>query len=149
MWRVLGLLDQEIPAGHPRYLMGVGYPDDLLRAVALGCDLFDCVAPTRNARHGTAWTLSAGQVNLKAARFLRDAAPLDPGCDCYTCTRFDRAYLRHLMMAGELLGLRLLTLHNLRFLVRLAGEARARILDGSFGSWSQDWLERYSRKGVE
>jgi queuine tRNA-ribosyltransferase len=149
MWRVLELLHEEIPTGHPRYLMGVGYPDDLLRAVARGCDLFDCVAPTRNARHGTAWTLAAGQVNLKAARFARDTAALDPGCDCYTCTRFDRAYLRHLMMAGELLGLRLLTLHNLRFLVRLAEEARARVLDGSFASWSQEWLERYSRKGVE
>jgi queuine tRNA-ribosyltransferase len=149
MWRVLDLLHEEIPAGRPRYLMGVGYPDDLLRAVGRGCDLFDCVAPTRNARHGTAWTLAAGQVNLKAARFARDRAPLDPGCDCYACTRFDRAYLRHLMMAGELLGLRLLTLHNLRFLVRLAGDARARILDGSFALWSADWLERYSRKGVE
>jgi queuine tRNA-ribosyltransferase len=149
MWRVLELLDGEIPAGRPRYLMGVGYPDDLLHAVSRGCDLFDCVAPTRNARHGTAWTLAAGQVNLKAARFIRDRTPLDPGCDCYACTRFDRAYLRHLMMAGELLGLRLLTLHNLRFLVRLGQEARARVLAGSFGSWSRDWLERYSRKGVE
>jgi queuine tRNA-ribosyltransferase len=149
MWRVLELLHEEIPAGHPRYLMGVGYPDDLIHAVSRGCDLFDCVAPTRNARHGTTWTLAAGQVNLKAARFIRDQSPLDPGCDCYTCGRFDRAYLRHLMMAGELLGLRLLTLHNLRFLVRLGQEARARVLDGSFGSWSRDWLERYSRKGVE
>jgi queuine tRNA-ribosyltransferase len=149
MWRVLEVLHEEIPGDRPRYLMGVGYPDDLLRAVALGIDLFDCVAPTRNARHGTAWTLAAGQVNLKAARFIRDRTPLDPGCDCYTCTRFDRAYLRHLMMAGELLGLRLITLHNLRFLVRLASDARARVMDGTFASWSADWLERYSRKGVE
>ena len=149
MWRVLELLDGEIPRDRPRYLMGVGYPDDLIHAISRGCDLFDCVAPTRNARHGTAWTLAAGQVNLKAARFARDTAPLDPGCDCYTCTRFDRAYLRHLMMAGELLGLRLITLHHLRFLVRLGQEARARVLNGSFGAWSRDWLERYSRKGVE
>jgi queuine tRNA-ribosyltransferase len=149
MWRVLEVLHDEIPAGHPRYLMGVGYPDDLLRAVARGCDLFDCVAPTRNARHGTAWTLDAGQVNLKAARFARDTRPLDPGCDCYTCARFDRAYLRHLMVAGELLGLRLITLHNLRFLIRLGQEARTRVLAGSFASWSSDWLERYSRKGVQ
>jgi queuine tRNA-ribosyltransferase len=148
MWRVLELLDGEIPADRPRYLMGVGYPDDLLQAVARGCDLFDCVAPTRNARHGTAWTLDAGQVNLKSARFRLDPQPLDPGCDCYACQHFSRAYLRHLMIAGELLGLRLVTLHNLRFLIRLAERARRAILDGTFGSWSADWLERYAGEGV-
>jgi len=149
MWRVLETLDGEIPVDRPRYLMGVGYPDDLLHAVARGVDLFDCVAPTRNARHGTAWTLDAGQVNLKASRFRADEQPLDSACDCYTCQRFSRAYLRHLMMAGELLGLRLIALHNLRFLVRLGETSRARVLDGSFASWSGDWLERYRRKGVE
>jgi queuine tRNA-ribosyltransferase len=149
MWRVLELLDGEIPSARPRYLMGVGYPDDLLRAVARGCDLFDCVAPTRNARHGTVWTLDVGQMNLKSARYKLDEQPLDPGCDCYACQRFSRAYLRHLMIAGELLGLRLLTLHNLRFLVRLATEARARILSGGFASWSTDWLERYTGEGVQ
>ncbi len=143
MWRVLEALEGEIPQEIPRYLMGVGYPDDLLEAVARGCDMFDCVAPTRNARHATVWTLDEGQVNVKAARFARDPKPLDPGCDCYACRKFDRAYLRHLMVAGELLGLRLLSIHNLRFLVRLAEEARARIRDGSFGSWSRGWLERY------
>jgi queuine tRNA-ribosyltransferase len=148
MWRVLELLDGEIPAARPRYLMGVGYPDDLLRAVARGCDLFDCVAPTRNARHGTVWTLDAGQMNLKSARYKLDEQPLDPGCDCYACERFSRAYLRHLMIAGELLGLRLLTLHNLRFLLRLAAEARSRIQDGTFAAWSEGWLERYTREGV-
>jgi queuine tRNA-ribosyltransferase len=148
MWRVLELLDGEIPTERPRYLMGVGYPDDLLQAVTRGCDLFDCVAPTRNARHGTAWTLDAGQVNLKSARFRLDEQPLDAECDCYTCRRFSRAYLRHLMIAGELLGLRLVTLHNLRFLIRLAEKARRSILDGTFGSWSTEWLERYAGEGV-
>jgi queuine tRNA-ribosyltransferase len=148
MWRVLELLDGEIPTERPRYLMGVGYPDDLLQAVARGCDLFDCVAPTRNARHGTAWTLDAGQVNLKSARFRLDEQPLDAECDCYACRRFSRAYLRHLMIAGELLGLRLVTLHNLRFLIRLAEKARRSILDGTFGSWSAEWLERYAGEGV-
>jgi queuine tRNA-ribosyltransferase len=143
MWGVLEALETEMPRELPRYLMGVGYPDDLLEAVARGCDMFDCVAPTRNARHATVWTLDEGQVNVKAARLARDSAPLDPGCDCYTCLRFDRAYLRHLMVAGELLGWRLLSIHNLRFLVRLAEEARARIRDHSFGAWSRDWLERY------
>lgn len=143
MWRVLELLDGELPETRPRYLMGVGYPDDLLEAVARGCDLFDCVAPTRNARHGTAWTSREGQVNVKGARFRTDTNPLDPGCACYTCRRFDRAYLRHLLVAGEALAQRLLSIHNLSFLVRLAGEARRRILDGSFPLWRAEWLQRY------
>ncbi len=148
MWRVLEALHPELPSGAPRYLMGVGYPDDLLESIARGCDLFDCVAPTRNGRHGTAWTLADGQINLKSARFRADTAPLDPDCDCYTCARFDRAYLRHLAVAGELLGWRLVTLHNLRFLIRLAETARARIRDGSFEGWSKGWLGRY-RMGAE
>jgi queuine tRNA-ribosyltransferase len=143
MWRVLELLDDLLPAGRPRYLMGVGYPDDLLEAVARGCDLFDCVAPTRNARHGTAWTSEEGQVNLKAARFREDTRPIDPGCDCYTCTRYDRAYLRHLVVSAEWLTVRLLSIHNLRFLVRLGEEARRRIGEGSFDRWQRDWLRRY------
>lgn len=143
MWRTLEVLDGELPQGSPRYLMGVGYPDDLLRAVARGCDLFDCVAPTRNARHGTAWSAKEGQINLKAARFKRDTGPVDPECDCYTCRRFDRAYLRHLAVAKEWLGHRLLTLHNLRFLVHLAETAREKIQDGTFESWRRDWLSRY------
>lgn len=143
MWRILELLDGELPGDRPRYLMGVGYPDDLLEGVARGCDLFDCVAPTRNARHGTVWTSEEGQVNLKAARFREDTRPVDPGCDCSTCARYDRAYLRHLVVSAEWLAVRLLSIHNLRFLVRLAEEARRRIADGSFHGWSRDWLERY------
>jgi len=143
MWRVLEVMDGELPPHAPRYLMGVGYPDDLLRAVARGCDLFDCVAPTRNARHGTAWSKDEGQVNLKHTRFKRDTNPVDLDCDCYTCKRFDRAYLRHLSVANEWLGHRLLTIHNLSFLVSLAEKARARILDKSFEGWSRDWLARY------
>jgi len=146
MWRVLELLDDELPADRPRYLMGVGYPDDLLEAVARGCDLFDCVAPTRNARHGTAWTSAEAQVNLKAARFREDTRPLDPGCDCYTCAHYDRAYLRHLVVAAEWLAVRLLSIHNLRFLVRLGEEARRRIGEGSFDAWRGDWLERYRKE---
>ncbi len=143
MWRTVELLDGVLPHGVPRYLMGVGYPDDLLRAAGLGVDLFDCVAPTRNARHGTAWTAEEGQVNLKHARFRKDTRPVDPSCDCYTCLRFDRAYLRHLAVAGEWLGHRLLTIHNLRFLVALAEEARDRIRKGTFRGWQADWLLRY------
>jgi len=143
MRRVLELLHEELPTDRPRYLMGVGYPDDLLEAVARGCDLFDCVAPTRNARHGTAWTSAEGQVNLKATRFREDTRPVDPGCDCYTCGHYDRAYLRHLVVSTEWLAVRLLSIHNLRFLVRLAEESRTRIADGSFHGWQRDWVERY------
>ncbi len=146
MWRILELLDDALPADRPRYLMGVGYPDDLLEAVARGCDLFDCVAPTRNARHGTVWTSEEGQVNLKAARFREDTRPIDPGCDCYTCTRYDRAYLRHLVVSTEWLSVRLLSIHNLRFLVRLGEEARRRIGEGTFHGWHRDWLNRYSNE---
>jgi len=149
MWRTLEVLDGELPRDRPRYLMGVGYPDDLLEAIARGCDMFDCVAPTRNARHGTAWTLDQGQVNLKAARFREDTRPIDPGCDCHACTHYDRAYLRHLVSAGELLAVRLVSIHNLRFLVRLGEEARARIRAGTFTSWKSDWLERYRRERSE
>jgi queuine tRNA-ribosyltransferase len=143
MWRVLEALQPEIPEGLPRYLMGVGYPDDLLESVARGCDMFDCVAPTRNARHGTAWTALEGQINLKAARFARDRKPIDPECDCYACQGYDRAYIRHLCVSNELFGGRLVSIHNIRFLVRLAEESRERITNGTFQSWSRDWLERY------
>ncbi len=143
MWEMLEVLDPILPADRPRYLMGVGYPTDLLEAIARGCDLFDCVAPTRNARHGTAWTLDEGQVNLKAARFRRSTAPLDAECDCYGCTHFDRAYLRHLVASGEAFAHRLLSMHNIRFLIRIAEESRRRIGDGTFRGWATDWIERY------
>jgi queuine tRNA-ribosyltransferase len=148
MWRTLEVLDPELPRDRPRYLMGVGYPDDLLEAIGRGIDMFDCVAPTRNARHGTAWTLSEGQVNLKASRFKRDRRPIDPGCDCMACLRFDRAYLRHLVAAGEHFAHRLVSIHNLRFLVRLAEQARAHVRAGDYHRWSADWLERYRSAGV-
>lgn len=142
MWRVLDALHPAIPPTVPRYLMGVGYPDDLVNSIARGCDMFDCVAPTRNARHGTAWT-HEGQVNVKAARFARDRNPLDVECDCYACGKYDRAYLRHLCVSNEIFGARLLSIHNLRFLIKLTEESRERIVDGTFHSWSRDWLERY------
>ena len=143
MWRTIELLDSLIPADRPRYLMGVGYPDDLLEAIARGCDMFDCVAPTRNARHGTAWTAAEGQINLKGARFRLDRDPIDPECDCHACARYDRAYIRHLLVAGERLGHRLVSIHNLRFLLRLAERARLRIRQGTFSMWVHGWLDRY------
>ena len=107
-----------LPADKPRYLMGIGSPEDLVEAVFLGADMFDCVMPTRNARNGQIFT-SLGNLNLRNSRYAEDARPLDPECDCYTCTRFSRAYLRHLLLARELLVYRLITIHNLSFYQRL------------------------------
>jgi queuine tRNA-ribosyltransferase len=142
MHRVLELLDPMLPRETPRYLMGVGFPPDLLEGIARGVDLFDCVAATRNGRHGTAW-LPTGRVNVKSAALKASNEPLDPECDCETCTTFSRAYLRHLFMAQDMLALRLVSLHNIRFLLRLGEQARARILDGTFAGWSRSWLDRY------
>jgi len=147
MYRVLEELGPTLPAAVPRYLMGVGFPDDLLEGIARGVDLFDCVAATRNGRHGSAWT-SAGKVNIRAAKLRLSDEPLDPACDCDTCRRFSRGYLRHLFMAEEMLGLRLLSIHNIRFLIRLGELARARILEGTFDRWRRDWLERYHLRGT-
>ena len=119
MHRVLDLLEPGLPPQIPRYLMGVGFPPDLLEGIARGVDLFDCVAATRNGRHGTAW-LPTGRVNVRGAALKGDTAPLDPECDCETCTTYPRGYLRHLFVVEEMLGLRLVSIHNVRFLVRLA-----------------------------
>ena len=148
MWRTLELLDGLMPRDRPRYLMGVGYPDDLLEAIARGCDMFDCVAPTRNARHGTAWTLDEGQINLKGARFRLDRDPIDPTCDCYACRGYDRAYIRHLLILGERFGHRLVSIHNLHFLLALARASRRHIREGTFTGWVRSWLERYRAAGT-
>lgn len=141
-YEMLEVLDSELPAGRPRYLMGVGYPEDLLETIARGADMFDCVAPTRNGRNGTAFTTD-GQVNVKRASFISDFRPLDPECDCECCRNYSRAYLRHLLSCGELLAKRLLSLHNVAFLVALARRARTAVLAGEFAAWSSAWLERY------
>jgi queuine tRNA-ribosyltransferase len=146
MHRVLEELAPVLPAAVPRYLMGVGFPDDLLEGIARGVDLFDCVAATRNGRHGSAWT-SQGKVNIRSAGLRLSDQPLDPACDCETCVRFSRGYLRHLFMAEEMLGLRLVSIHNIRFLIRLGELARETILNRTFDRWSRDWLERYHRRG--
>jgi queuine tRNA-ribosyltransferase len=146
MHRVLEGLEPVMPRNLPRYLMGVGFPADLLEGIARGVDLFDCVAPTRNGRHGTAW-VATGRVNVRGAANRTSEAPLDAECDCETCTRFSRAYLRHLFVVGDMLGLRLVSIHNVRFLIRLAEQARARILDGTFDGWSREWLRRHYTRG--
>jgi queuine tRNA-ribosyltransferase len=120
---------QELPSDRPRYLMGLGRPEDLLLAIERGVDLFDCVIPTRHARHGVVFT-SAGQLSLRNARFREDDAPLDEACDCSTCRRHSRAFLAHLFRVGEALGARLATLHNLRFYLRTMERARQAIAGG-------------------
>jgi queuine tRNA-ribosyltransferase len=130
---LVGLANQELPPEAPRYLMGLGRPSDLLQAIAAGVDLFDCVLPTRHARHGVIFT-SEGLVRLRNARHRDAAAPPDPDCDCTTCARFSRAYLRHLLRSGEALGGRLASVHNLRFYQRLMQQARDAIRAGSLAA---------------
>jgi queuine tRNA-ribosyltransferase len=142
MYAMLDALAPALPAAWPRYLMGVGFPEDVVAAVERGVDLFDCVAPTRNGRNGTAYTPD-GPLNIRNARFREDDQPLDAECDCETCTTFARGYLRHLFMAEELLGLRLLSLHNVRFLIRTVAALRAAIAAGDFPRWAAEWRRRY------
>ena len=146
MYQVLEVLTPDLPVGKPRYLMGVGVPEDLLMSIARGIDLFDCVAPTRNGRNGSAYTPD-GPVNIRNAAHRTDGRPLDVSCDCETCRTYSRGYLRHLFVAEELLGLRLLSLHNVRFLIRLAADARAHVMAGTFEGWHDDWLKRYNTRG--
>jgi len=142
MYRILEELHSVIPQDRPRYLMGVGFPEDLVEGVRRGVDLFDCVAPTRMGRNGAAFTRD-GRLNIKRAEFRTDRRPIDEECDCACCTRFSRAYVRHLFLADEMLGLRLLSLHNVHFLVSLMREARSALLSGTFDGWSEAWLQRY------
>ena len=145
MYEILEVMHVTLPQDRPRYLMGVGFPEDLIEGVRRGVDLFDCVAPTRMGRNGAAFT-SEGRLNIKRSELRTDPRPLDERCGCPCCTRFSRAYVRHLFTSDEILGLRLLSLHNVHFLVTLMHDARAAIRDGSFDRWSRDWLERYFAK---
>jgi queuine tRNA-ribosyltransferase len=143
-WEIVEICAQELPEEKPRYLMGVGYPEDLVEAVGRGMDMFDCVLPTRNARTGTAFT-SQGKVVVKNAAYASDFTPLDPECPCYACRQFSRAYLRHLFNAGEILAPRLLTLHNLHFYLGLMGRMREAIQQGGWEAFKQDFLAQYRR----
>jgi len=147
MYATLDVVDPELPRDKPRYLMGVGFPDDLVEAVGRGVDLFDCVVPTRMGRHGTAFTPD-GTVQIKRADHRFDRRPIVEDCDCYTCLNYDRAYLRHLFNAEEMLGLRLLSLHNVHQLVRLMRRARIELLAGSFADWASRYLERYRSRSA-
>lgn len=142
MYAMLDVVNGELPTDRPRYLMGVGFPEDLVEGVARGVDLFDCVAPTRMGRTGAFFT-ATGRKNIKNAQWRLDPSPLEEGCTCAACTRFSKAYIRHLFVAEEILGLRLLSLHNVHFLVALMRDARAAVQAGTFQGWSRDWLARY------
>ena len=137
--RLTAYCGPRLPSGKVHYLMGIGDPADLLHAIAMGFDMFDCVQPTRMARHGTAYT-RVGKLNLKRARFQGDDRPLDPGCRCRVCRTYSRAYIRHLVMLKEHSYARLLTLHNLYFYRDLLKRARKRILAGNYGKW---WPRQY------
>ena len=148
MYGMLDVCGDALPKDRPRYLMGVGFPEDLIEGVRRGVDMFDCVAPTRLGRNGAAFT-SRGRLNLKNAFHRADDRPLEDECGCSTCRRFSRAYIRHLVHADEILGLRLLSLHNVHFLIAMMRRARATIADGIFDAWSRDWLARYHDKPTD
>ncbi|HWT81406.1 MAG TPA: tRNA guanosine(34) transglycosylase Tgt [Candidatus Methylomirabilis sp.] len=130
-----------LPVESPRYLMGVGTPQDLLEGIARGVDMFDCVLPTRNARNGGLF-ISTGRLNIKGAAYAKDERPVDPACSCYTCQHFSRAYLRHLYVADEILGLRLNTIHNLHYYAELMRQARQTIEAGTFPIWKRECLAK-------
>ena len=147
MYELLDAMAHELPRQKPRYLMGVGTPYDLLKAIGAGVDLFDCVLPTRNARNGQALTWD-GRVNLRQARHKEDDGPISEACGCPVCARFSRAYLRHLVKANELLGHRLVTQHNLSFYGELVAEARRQIEAGTYHPWAAEAAKRM-REGDE
>ena len=143
MYRTLDFTVPMLPADKPRYLMGVGEPDDLIEGIARGIDIFDCVIPTRLARHGTAMT-SEGRINMRNLTYARDQSPLDPNCTCYTCQNFSRAYLRHLVKAKEILSHMLLSLHNIHFLIQHVQAMRAAIIEGhDLQEYRAAFLQRY------
>ena len=145
MYRIIGLVEPEMPADKPRYLMGVGTPGNILEGVRLGVDMFDCVMPSRNARHGRIATWQ-GQMNLNNAKYQRDPLPLDPECDCPVCRSFSRAYIRHLLKANEMLGMRLAVMHNLYFYNTLMEKIRDAIENGTFDRFHAENFEKLDRR---
>lgn len=141
MYHSLEVLNEIMPKNKPRYLMGVGYPLNIVESIARGVDMFDCVMPTRNGRNATVFT-STGRLNMRGKNYSEDFSPMDSECDCYACKNFSRAYLRHLAICGEILGARLFSWHNLRFTLRIAEEARNAIINGNF----PEYLENFKAK---
>ena len=146
MYEMFDVCDDALPRTKPRYLMGVGFPEDLIEGVARGVDLFDCVAPTRMGRNNAAFT-SSGRLNLKNADHKTDERPIDEECGCLTCQRYHRAYLRHLFNIGEPSALRLATIHNLHFLSDLMQKSRVAIEAGTFGKFVEQFRSRFVSHG--
>lgn len=147
-YEILSFTAELLPKDKPRYLMGVGTPEDIIFAVSVGVDMFDCVFPTRAGRRGLFFT-SVGRVNIRNKKYEKDFSPPDPNCDCYTCKNYSRAYIRHLIRAEEMLGYRLTTIHNLYFFKNLMKSIRASIIDGSFSEFSKKVLMFYSRQNTD
>lgn len=144
MYRMLDVVNADLPEDRPRYLMGVGVPEDILYGIELGVDMFDCVFPTRAARNATVFTHD-GKQSLRNKSLEFDLGPIDPDCDCYTCKNYTRSYIRHLFKANEILGLRLASIHNVRFLISLAEKSRNSILNNEFNSFKNAFLSRYMK----
>lgn len=142
MYHSLDVLNEVMPKGKPRYLMGVGYPPNIVESIARGVDMFDCVMQTRNGRNATVFTHS-GRLNMRGAVYAHDFSPLDEECDCYACSNFSRAYLRHLAITGEILGSRLFTWHNLRYTVNLVERAREAIIEGRFSEFRERFTNTF------
>lgn len=145
MATAVGWVNAILPEDKPRHLLGIGEPEDLFGAVENGCDIFDCVAPTRMGRNGTLHTVE-GKINIKNAKFTRDFTPIDSECDCYTCKNYTRAYVAHLFRSNEMLAGTLGSIHNLRFLISLSEKMREAILNGTFEEYKTSFLARYTKK---
>lgn len=145
MYDITDFTTDFLPKNKPRYLMGVGRPENLLEAIERGVDMFDCVMPTRNGRNAYLFT-SKGILSIKNSQFKEDDSPIDDECDCYTCKNFSRAYLRHLFIAREILALQLASIHNLRFYLNLMSEARKMILENRFSEWKKEKINQISNK---
>ena len=144
MYNMISYATKYLPKDKPRYLMGVGEPVDILEGVSRGIDMFDCVLPTRLARHGNAFTLD-GKINLRNARYKMDFSPIDNECDCYTCRNFTKAYVKHLLSAGEVNAGRLLSIHNIRFLIKLTENIRESIKNDNFYEYKKSFIDRYKK----
>ncbi len=145
MYNMISYATNYLPTNKPRYLMGVGEPIDILEGVSRGIDMFDCVLPTRIARHGNCFTKN-GRINIKNAKYKEDFTPIEEDCDCYTCKNFTKAYVRHLVTSGEVNGGRLLSIHNIRFLIKLTENIRESIRNNSFEEYKKEFIEKYTKK---
>jgi queuine tRNA-ribosyltransferase len=145
MLDIVNFSAERLPENKPRYLMGVGKPEDIVDAIELGVDMFDCVIPTRNGRNGTVFTRT-GQMIIRNQQYKDDFSPIDAECDCYTCHTFTRAYIRHLFQANEILGLILATIHNLKFYMDLIHAARNAIMNDQYLKWKKLFINQYEKR---